>query len=60
MFAPLLALTFMKNLSFVIKLASFGVGSVFVYFAFLLYQFFKSIYEGVDYSQIIWVSSNVG
>lgn len=60
MFLPLLALTFMKNLSFVIKLASFGVGSVFIYFSFLIYQFFKSIIDGVDFSQITWVSSNVG
>jgi len=60
MFAPLLALTFMKNLSFVIKLASFGVGSVFIYFAFLLYQFFKSVINGVDYGQITWVSGNFG
>jgi len=60
MFAPLLALTFMKNLSFVIKLASFGVGSVFIYFAFLLYQFFKSLSDGVDFGQITWVSGNIG
>lgn len=60
MFLPLLALTFVKNLSFVIKLASFGVGSVFIYFAFLVYQFFKSVIDGVDFSQITWVSSNVG
>jgi hypothetical protein len=50
----------MKNLSFVIKLASFGVGSVFIYFAFLIYQFFRSIINGVDFTQIIWVSSNIG
>lgn len=60
MFLPLLALTFMKNLSFVIKLASFGVGSVFIYFSFLLYKFFSSVSEGVDFSQITWVSGNIG
>jgi sodium-coupled neutral amino acid transporter 9 len=60
MFLPLLALTFMKDLSIVIKLASYGVGSVFIYFAFLIYQFFKSVIDGVDYSQITWVSGNIG
>ena len=60
MYLPLLALTFMKDLSIVIKLASYGVGSVFIYFAFLIYQFFKSVIDGVDYSQITWVSSNIG
>ena len=60
MFLPLLALSFMKDLSIVIKLASYGVGSVFVYFAFLLYQFFKSVADGVDYEQITWVSGNIG
>ena len=60
MFLPLLALTFMKDLSIVIKLASYGVGSVFIYFAFLLYQFFSSVIKGVDYGQITWVSGNIG
>ncbi len=60
MFIPLLAITFMKNLSFVIKLASYGVGSVFIYFAFLLYQFSYSLVEGVDFSKIVWVNTNVG
>ncbi len=60
MFVPLLSLTFMKNLSFVIKLASFGVGSVFIYFAFLIYQFSKSLSNGVDFSQITWFSTNIG
>jgi hypothetical protein len=50
----------MKNLSFVIKLASYGVGSVFIYFAFLLYQFSYSLVEGVDFSKIVWVNTNVG
>ena len=60
MFLPLLTLTFMKDLSIVIKLASYGVGSVFIYFAFLLYQFFSSVIRGVDYGQITWVSGNIG
>lgn len=50
----------MKNLSFVIKLASYGVGSVFIYFIFLIYQFIKSLANGVDFSKITWVSSSIG
>jgi len=60
MFTPLLAITFMKNLSFVIKLASYGVGSVFIYFAFIVYQFARSLSAGVDFSKIIWFSSSIG
>lgn len=60
MFVPLLGMTFIKNLNFMIKLASFGVGSVFIYFAFLIFQFVKSLIDGVDFSQITWVSTNVG
>lgn len=60
MFAPLLGLTFIKNLNFMIKLASFGVGSVFIYFAFLIYQFSGSLIAGVDFSKIIWVGTNIG
>jgi hypothetical protein len=60
MFLPLLALSFLKDLRIVIKLASYGVGSVFIYFAFLLYQFFSSVIDGVDYSKITWFSGNIG
>lgn len=60
MFAPLLGLTFIKNLSLVIKLASYGIGSVFIYFAFLVYQFSRSMVDGVDFDKITWVSSNIG
>lgn len=39
MFIPLLAMTFIKNLTFLIKLTSYGVYSVFIYIVFIFYSF---------------------
>jgi sodium-coupled neutral amino acid transporter 9 len=60
LFGPLLAITFLKNLDVILKLAAYGVASVFVYFAFLLYQFFTSVAHGIDGSQIKWFDFNAG
>lgn len=37
MFIPLLGMSFIKNLNFLIKIASYGIISVFIYFGFLIY-----------------------
>ena len=53
-------MTFIKNLSFLIKLASYGVFSVFVYFGFLIYEFITALANGIDSSKIIWINSDIG
>jgi amino acid permease len=60
MYLPILAATFIKNLSFVIKLASFGIISCFIYSLFLIYQFSATAVHGIDFSQINWVNTNIG
>lgn len=42
-FAPLLGVMFIKNLSFLVKLTSIGVISVIAYWCFILYHFFPSV-----------------
>jgi hypothetical protein len=49
LFLPLLAMTFIKNLSFLIKLTSYGVLSVFIYFGFIIYEFIVALTNGVDF-----------
>ena len=52
--------TFIKNLSFVIKLASYGVISIVIYFGFILYEFWDSVSLGIDIDQVTWVSTDIG
>lgn len=57
-FLPLLAMTFIKNLTFLIKLTSYGVLSVFIYIIFIFYAFGTSF--PIDSDKIVWISGNIG
>lgn len=58
-FVPLLLTMFIKNLSFLLSLASLGVITVFAYCGFIFYKFFPAIGHIIP-STIPWFSWNFG
>lgn len=60
MFIPLLAIIFIKNLTFLIRLTSFGVISVIVYIAFIGFQFGTTIYDGFDWNDLPLLKTDIG
>ncbi len=58
-FAPLLGVMFIKNLSFLVKLTSIGVISVIAYWCFILYHFFPSISD-INFQDVPLFSWNFG
>lgn len=56
---PLLAMTFIKDISLLIRLTALGVVSVGIYMVFILYEFFSTI-GSVSFDKLIFFSSNLG
>lgn len=59
LFFPLTALVFVKDLRTIMKLGEFGIGSVFIYLAFLAYMLLSKL-TSLDYSLIKWWSFDIG
>jgi len=57
LFAPLLALTYVKKIAVLIKLSGMGSISAFVYITYVIIQFFISAFNtGIHFSGITWFS----